>query len=380
MQKTFDVVWKTVNDKYFDPGFGGVNWAAIRKQYEPQIASVRDDEEFRELLDRMLNEIKISHLRILDLKNLDKLLARAVVTRGLALRDLDNQVVVSRIVDGSPAATAGLRAGFIVKAIDGVPVLKARSSEAQVATDKKKHRLLIVDAAETTREIEIGYALPPVEKLESVSLIKATRYVLVETKNLDDGIGYIHFTNFIAPMKKRLLSAFDSLRNSEGMIIDLRGNSGGETEAGLALAGMLIDKEAQISMTQTRQGDGQRYKAKPLKKPYLGPVVILLDEESASESEELTAGLQASGRVVVIGRRSRGEDMDATFQELPMDSIALLYPVGLPRTPNGITIEGRGVIPDIDVRLTRAELLEGKDSQLQAAVRHIRGLTRQTAH
>jgi carboxyl-terminal processing protease len=341
---------------------------------------VRDDEEFRELLDRMLNEIKISHLRILDLKNLDKLLARAVVTRGLALRDLDNQVVVSRIVDGSPAATAGLRAGFIVKAIDGVPVLKARSSEAQVATDKKKHRLLIVDAAETTREIEIGYALPPVEKLESVSLIKATRYVLVETKNLDDGIGYIHFTNFIAPMKKRLLSAFDSLRNSEGMIIDLRGNSGGETEAGLALAGMLIDKEAQISMTQTRQGDGQRYKAKPLKKPYLGPVVILLDEESASESEELTAGLQASGRVVVIGRRSRGEDMDATFQELPMDSIALLYPVGLPRTPNGITIEGRGVIPDIDVRLTRAELLEGKDSQLQAAVRHIRGLTRQTAH
>src|SRR6266496_3201586 len=77
----------------------------------------------------------------------------------------------------------------------------------------------------------------------------------------------------------------------------------------------IIDKEAQISITQTRKGEYQ-YKAKPQKNPYRGPVVILLDEESASESEEVAAGLQALGRVVVIGRTSRGEDMDATLQGL----------------------------------------------------------------
>src|SRR5262245_56743245 len=60
MQKTFDVVWKTVNDKYFDPQFGGVNWASVRKEYEPRIATVRSDVEFRELLGQMLNQIKIS--------------------------------------------------------------------------------------------------------------------------------------------------------------------------------------------------------------------------------------------------------------------------------------------------------------------------------
>jgi len=53
----------------------------------------------------------------------------------------------------------------------------------------------------------------------------------------------------------------------------------------------------------------------------------------------------------------------------------LLYPVGLPRTPKGEVIEGRGVIPDVEVDLTRAELLKGRDSQLEAAMRHIRGLT-----
>jgi C-terminal processing protease CtpA/Prc len=63
----------------------------------------------------------MSYLRILDLAALDEQLARAVVTRGLALRNIDNQVVVTRIVDGSPAARAGLRQGFLLQAIDGVP-------------------------------------------------------------------------------------------------------------------------------------------------------------------------------------------------------------------------------------------------------------------
>src|SRR6185503_14295678 len=117
----------------------------------------------------------------------------------------------------------------------------------------------------------------------------------VETKSLENSIGYLHFTNFIAPLKRRFRSAFDSMHNAAGLIIDLRGNSGGDTEVGLELAGMLIDKETLISVTQTRKGTHQ-YKAKPQKNPYLGPVVILLDETCGSESEEVTAGLQAAGR------------------------------------------------------------------------------------
>src|SRR5262245_12743763 len=91
-QKTFDVVWKTVNEKYFDPSFGGVDWAATRLRYAPQIAEARSEVEFRELLTRMLREIKISHLQILDFATLEKSMARAVVTRGLGLRDIDNRV------------------------------------------------------------------------------------------------------------------------------------------------------------------------------------------------------------------------------------------------------------------------------------------------
>jgi C-terminal peptidase prc len=374
-QKTFDVVWKTVNEKYFDPSFGGVDWAAIRQTYASQVATVRSDAEFSGLLTRMLGEIRISHLRILDLSALDKQLRRAVVTRGLALRNIDNQVVVTRIVEESPAGKAGLRQGFLVQAIDGVAVTNARDAETKLATDSESHRVTILDETDMRREVVLEHALPPADKLESVKLLTGIRAVLVETRKLDEDIGYIHFTNFIAPMEKRLRMAFDSLHSTRGIIIDLRGNSGGETEVELALASMLVDKETQLVITRTRKGDYYGYKAKPQKNPYRGHVVILVDEESASASEEVAAGLQAARRVIVIGKRSRGEDMDATFQGLPMDSIVLLYPVGMPRTTRGVVIEGRGVIPDIEISLTRADLLKGRDAQLEAAMRHIRGLT-----
>jgi C-terminal peptidase prc len=370
-QKTFDVVWKTVNEKYVDATFGGVDWVEVRRRYTPQLATVQTDGELRDLLTRMLGEIRISHLRILDLATLEKQLGRAVVNRGLALRNIENQIVVTRIVEGSPAALAGLRPGFVVQAIDDAAVTNARDAEATLATDTDKHRLAILDEADRKRELTIEYALPPVGNLESVKILNGTRAVFVEARELGDKIGYIHFTNFIEPMKKRLPAAFDFLRSTRGLIIDLRGNSGGDTEVGLAMAGLLVGKETTISITRTRNGDNNSYKAKPQKNAYSRPVVILLDEESASESEEVAAGLQAAGRVFVIGKKSRGEDMDATFQQLPMDSIALLYPVGLPRTTKGVVVEGHGVEPDLEVSLTRADLLKGRDAQLEAAMRHI---------
>jgi C-terminal peptidase prc len=369
-QKTFDAVWKTVNERSVALQYGPVDWAAVRKRYAPQIAAVQSDDEFQNLLDRMLSEIKVSHLHTVDLTKLSEQLGRAVVKRGIALRDLDNQVVVTRVIDGSPAAAIGLRPGYVVNTIDGQPVRNAKSAEAKLAQDDGKHRLNISDEANSPREAEIGYALPPEGKLVSARIGPSSRHVLVETKTLRNEIGYLYFTNFIMPLGKRLISDIESMQNARGIIVDLRGNSGGETNLGLLLAGLFVDKETLISTTQTRKGE-TLYKAKPAKNPYRGKVVILLDEECGSESEEMTAGLQAVGRAFVIGRTSRGEDMDATLEGLPMKSLALLYPVGLPRTPNGIVIEGRGVTPDLDVKLTRAELLKGSDSQLEAAIQHI---------
>ena len=179
-QKTFDVVWKTVNDKSFDPRFGGVNWAAVHDRYAPLVAAVTSNRELFDLLDRMLKEIPISHLHLLELDTLDTLLARSVVTTGLALRDVDGQVLVTRVVDGSAGGKAGLRAGFVVKAIDDVAPATARAAEATLAGEKKPHRLTVLDDADTVRDFVIEHQLPPADKLEAVSIGNAKRYAFVE--------------------------------------------------------------------------------------------------------------------------------------------------------------------------------------------------------
>ena len=370
-QRTFDIVWKTINDRYFDPQFGGVDWAAARRKYEPEVATTKTDRAFVDLLSRMLGEIKISHLQILDLTTLATQLGRTEVTRGVAFRDVGGQVVVTRIIERSPAATAGLQTGFALSTIDGMPVANARSAEADLADDAEMHRLTVLDEGDRKRDVSLGYALPAADRLVSETILGAGRHVLFETRQLTDGIGYIHFTNFIEPLKKTLPPAFDAMRTASALVIDLRGNSGGDTEAGLALAGLLVDKETQLAIERFRKGDDYYYKAKPHRGAYQGPVVMLIDEDSRSESEQVTAGLQTAGRVVVVGKTSRGQVMDATFQPLPIESIALQYPMALPRTTKGVVIEGRGVIPDIDVGLTREELLKGRDAQLEAAIAHL---------
>ena len=365
-QKTAEVVWKTINDKYFDPKLGGVDWVAVRARYAPQVATVKTDQELYDLLDRMLQELRISHVRTYDISTLEKLMARAEVNTGLVLRDVGGEVVVTRVRENSPAQKGGLRSGYVIKQVDGVAVTNARLAESTIAVEGRKHELHFVDESGMTRQAVLEHQLPPAEQLLSAPLIAARRYVFFESRRLDGDVGYIHFTNFIEPVKKRVQAEFQAMKDAPGIIVDFRGNSGGEA-FGPELAGMMLTKPEQLAITRTRKGDDYYYKTKPQKNPYIGPVVILIDEESGSESEQATAGLQELGRVIVIGKRSRGVVMDATLAELPTGGL-LLYPIGQPRTPKGVVLEGRGVIPDVEVSLTHADLLKGRDSQLQAAI------------
>jgi len=92
---------------------------------------------------------------------------------------------------------------------------------------------------------------------------------------------------------------------------------------------------------------------------------------SASSAEEFSGALQAIGRAVVVGERSAGICVVADMLELPNGAV-LMYPYGQTRTADGTVLEGRGVIPDIEVSLDRASLLEGRDPQLEAAIEAVR--------
>ena len=116
----FERVWSRVNETYFDPSFGGLDWKEVRSRYRPRIAAAKNDEEFHSLINAMLWELKVSHAAFVPpgfFANVEPIVfAKGGI--GINVRLLDGRVVISSVDAGSPAEKAGLRSGFIVQAIE----------------------------------------------------------------------------------------------------------------------------------------------------------------------------------------------------------------------------------------------------------------------
>src|SRR5262249_36246142 len=133
--------------------------------------------------------------------------------------------------------------------------------------------------------------------------------------------------------------------------------------------GMLESAETSLGTMKMRAGF-QNFAVFPQSGAYLGPVVVIIDEMSASTSEIFAGGMQSLGRATVVGRRSAGAALPSILEKLPTGAV-FQYAIGDFRTPKGALIEGRGDTPDIEVNLSREALLSGKDPQLEAAIKAI---------
>jgi carboxyl-terminal processing protease len=373
-QKTFEKVWQIVRDKFFDPNFNGVDWNKVRERYAPLVAAVKTDAELHALLNRMVGELKVSHMQIVPPEAIMQLTAPPVTT-GLGLRNVENQIVVMRVLPGSSAERVGVRPGFVVKKIDDAEVTNLQLALGRLhGAPHTKVRLTYLDERDATRDVVLERMPLGSDQVDKEKFGAIPLYALFESKHLEDGIGYIRFTTFIAALNGKIQTAVESMHDAPGLVIDLRGNGGGDDEVAIRLAGLLFDKPTQLMITRTRAGDTNYYRARPSKNPYPGTVVILLDEGSGSASEQFAAGMQESGRAFIIGKKTEGDDMDADIAKLPTGAY-FIYASGEPRTPKGVVIEGRGVIPDLEVNLTRAGLLTGDDAQLGAAIQYIKQKT-----
>lgn len=390
-RETFEIVWRTVKEKHFDPKLNGVDWNKVHDVYAPRIARVKNDEEFYKLLQEMLNELHQSHFVVLPPEFTHKPESKEEVEAGLGvgIRIIDDEVVIRRVFPNSPAARAGLRPGFIIKAVDGqtvdeisAPIKKRGESPAELreriideiserflGAAGSSVRLLYLDEKNHKHDLKIkrerlqGEMSPPVGDFPSF----LTEF---ESKRLADGIGYIRFSIFHPVLNQRIRGAVRSMSDAPGIIIDLRGNPGGFDGVGQGLAGLLLDKKTVLGISRSRDGY-ENYIAYPQKNPYTGPIVILVDCMSGSASESFAGGMQSIGRAVVVGETSGGGDLDASVDKLPTGAL-LLYAYADFVTAKGVSLEGRGVTPDIEVNLTRISLLSGNDSQLEAAINYIR--------
>jgi carboxyl-terminal processing protease len=386
----FDAVWQTVNDEYFDPTFGGKDWQAIGDEYRQKLKTLQDDETFWfQVLNPMLFELGVSHLFALpaELAREIEPLIFATGSLGMDVRLLDRETVISRVVAGSPAAKAGLRPGFVITALDGKTPGEYAADAPQPPPYNERHQrafavrdLRATLYGEPGTEVVIAY-LDARDRPQRVALQLAPRAGLycgemdpamppacaeLRMKHLAEGVAYLRFSGFLGPVLDGVLQAINDVHDAPALIIDLRGNPGGQDFVRWAIASQLVGTPEPFVRYQYRTKAETVY-LDVVPNPYPGQVVILVDELSASATEEFTGSLQALGRATIIGTQTQGSGLVSNIKLLPRDAI-LIYPHGQSQTPNGRILEDNGVVPDMEVALDRASLLQGKDSQLEAAL------------
>lgn len=420
-REAFEIVWRTVKETHFDPTFGGLDWDGVREEFAPRAARAGTDAELHLLLQQMLNRLGQSHFAIIPPESIpqlppeggeeedegdgegggrddgdagaraptpEQLAAGERLTHGIGVdvRVIDGQVVVTRVEPGSSAARAGLRTGFVLRAVDGHAMRRVLRTLAHESAYQPQLRHQI------PAEIVVNYLNGPGGTLARVSYTDArgrprraaivrerlrgelspayqslpAQFYEFEARRLRGGVGYIRFDMFAAPVMEKFCAALRGMSDAPGVVIDLRGNRGGLLGLIYGMGGLVVERPASFGVMRMR-GGAMEFRAFPQRRPYGGQLVLLIDRSSASASEIFAGGLQESGRALLVGEPSAGMTLPSTAKELPTGAV-LQYAIADFVTARNNRIEGRGLRPDLEVKLDRRSLLSGRDPQLEAAL------------
>jgi C-terminal processing protease CtpA/Prc len=194
-------------------------------------------------------------------------------------------------------------------------------------------------------------------------------FIEFESKRLAGNIGYIRFNHFAAPVDTKFIAAIEAMGDTDAMIIDLRANPGGFFSVLDTMAEHLLLEKVLLYQYKFRDRTVDKV-IHPVAAPYKKPVAVLIDERSMSCSELFAGSMQVVKRAVIVGNRSPGYLLGANWIRL-LNGGYFMHTILQPLPSDGKIIEDHGVRPDIAVNLDRNALLEGRDTQLEAAVKYI---------
>lgn len=390
---SFDIIWQSVNDHYFDPNFGGVDWNEAYNRYGSLVSDIEDGPEFYSLANKMLFELNASNTIIVPRDDMTFFSPTVLAegSSGMDVRLIQDNVVITRTEPGSTAEKAGLQPGFLIHSIDGInsqEIIKEEEKKLTPPFNDRSRRFTITNAIwshlygipETA--LTIGFLDGDCLYHEVEILRKARGYDSIgqlgdfsaflsfESKHLSDGVGYIRLNCFHPDMADNIIFAIDSMKDTAGIVIDLRGNSCGLLKVRKLVAEKLVSEPALFWQFKTRHECYDIF-LDPLENSYEGRVVILIDSMSGESSEEFAGCMQAIGRATIVGEHSRGAVLATEMIRLPKGA-TFVFAVAQILTANDTILEGYGVVPDIEVPLDRYSLLKGKDPQLETALDYLK--------
>ena len=342
--------WRLVNQSYVDPDqLEQVHWRQLRqKTLERPIQSSTDAYDAIEAMLAPIGDPYTRLLRPADFSSLRSNTRGTVSGVGLQLALRDGQrIVVIAPLEGSPAAEAGIVSGSELISVDGQPC-------AELGLEATAARL----RGSAGSEVLVSLQTPGSQRAQEVVLRRreVDLQPVRSRRIIHDGhrLGLLRITQFSEPVPQQVRDALTAFSSDgpqqppiEGLLLDLRNNSGGLVQAGLAVANVLLDG-ATIVATEDRGGLQDIQRAAP-GQLFDGPMLTLVNGGTASASEILAGALQDDERSALVGSRTFGKGLIQSLIPLG-DGSGLAVTVARYVTPGGRDIQNLGIEPDLPLQ------------------------------
>jgi len=262
---------------------------------------------------------------------------------------------------GSPAEKAGLKPGDAVIAING---------EDMTGIDPNLVLRKILGPAGS--EVTLKIQRKDTEDFEVKIIREKILLPSIESKMLDNNIAYINLSSFASDTGPKLQSALKELlaKNPKGLILDMRNDGGGYLETAVEVESQFL-KDGTALIEQYGDKSEHKYSVKPGGLATDIPLVVLVNGGTASAAEITAGAIQDYHRGVLIGEKTYGKGSVQQWSTLQNNAGAIRVTVARWLTPNGRQINKIGLTPDIEVKLTEADVTAKKDPQLDRAVQYI---------
>ena len=391
--RTFETIWSRVKTRHWDARKVGANWDAVRKAYRPRVEKEQSNAAFYTLMQQMVGELGQSHFGVIppeaDVAADAQSVTHGTGWHGMHIRNVYNEPVIVEVERDSPAAQAGVKAGWVIEKVGDTAVrerlkkiftVKARAGMTNVMFATAAGQMTkgpvgtaikytFRDASDKLVELDITSIQTPGETASFGNLTDVP--TTLQTTVIEGDILVIRFNIWLlTPLMAQIREAILGHPDAKGMIIDLRGNPGGVGMMASGLAGMFMPKgKNKLSLGDMNMRTSQLHFAINPQPPfYRGPIAVLIDEMSLSTSEVFAGGMQDIRRAVIVGRTTGGMVLPSNIESLD-GGLKFQYAIADFKTPKGVLLEARGVIPDVPVRLTRQSLNGDQDPMITAAVK-----------
>ncbi len=377
-KEVIDHVWQIVYRDFLDSSgkFERSNWINLRKEFLAKKYS--DNNEAYDAIRDMLSNLDDPYTRFLDPKQFNQMridTSGELTGVGIQIvkdKESDSIIIISPI-EGTPAYEAGIKARDKILSIDNVST-KGLNIEDAVKLIRGRRGTKV--KLEISRNGNSFYKSLLRERIE----IKSVTSKINETK--DGLIGYVRIKQFNANASREMKDTLKDLeiKKVSGYVLDLRSNPGGLLESSIDISRQFIDKGIIVStlskdgLRETKRGNGNALTKKPL--------IVLVNEGSASASEIVSGAIRDNNRGKLVGKKTFGKGLVQSMRTL-VDGSGLTVTVAKYLTPNGTDINKFGITPDIEVQMNSNPILQReigtkRDRQYRAGEKELLKIIKKT--